>query len=62
MKEGRALVASSAAAVPEVGLGAVEVELLLGKVYSQWRGHISDALAVYDGLTQVRCCCLLRYA
>ena len=36
------------------GLGPVEVELLLGKTYSQWRGHTAEALAVYDALTEVR--------
>lgn len=37
-------------------LGSVEAQLLLGKVYSQWRGHTADALAVYDALTEVRVC------
>lgn len=30
------------------GIGAVEVDLLLAKVYSQWKGHTGDALAVYE--------------
>lgn len=29
-------------------LGSVEVDLLLAKVYSQWKGHTGDALAVYE--------------
>lgn len=32
-----------------VGAIFVQVELLLGKAYSDW-GHISDAIAVYDQL------------
>ncbi|CAK9209558.1 unnamed protein product [Sphagnum troendelagicum] len=28
----------------------VQVELLLGKAYSEWGGHSGDAVAVYDGL------------
>jgi hypothetical protein len=29
-------------------LSPIEVDLLLAKVYSQWRGHTADAFAVYD--------------
>jgi tetratricopeptide (TPR) repeat protein len=29
-------------------LTAVEVDLLLAKVYAQWKGHVGDAFAVYD--------------
>jgi hypothetical protein len=28
----------------------MQVELLLGKAYSEWGGHSGDAVAVYDGL------------
>lgn len=34
------------------GLGSTEVELLLGRTYAQWRGHVSDALSTYDNLIQ----------
>lgn len=45
----RARAASGAAAAPgQRGIGAVEVDLLLAKVFSQWKGHTGDALAVYD--------------
>eukprot|EP01023_Acetabularia_acetabulum_P019973 TRINITY_DN20288_c1_g2_i1.p1 TRINITY_DN20288_c1_g2~~TRINITY_DN20288_c1_g2_i1.p1 ORF type:complete len:426 (-),score=79.47 TRINITY_DN20288_c1_g2_i1:597-1874(-) len=30
--------------------GSVELQLLLGKVYSSWAGHYGDALAVFDSL------------
>lgn len=50
MKGARELVAQQSG---PAGLGPVEVELLLGKVYSQWRGHTTEALVVYDGLQQV---------
>lgn len=46
--------ADAAAAGGAGGLGPVEVELLLGKVYSQWRGHTAEALAVYEGLVSSR--------
>lgn len=36
------------------GIGDVELQLLLAKTYSQWRGHAPDAQAVYDGLIEVR--------
>jgi hypothetical protein len=35
-------------AAQEGALKPVEVELLLAKVYSQWRGHAAEAFAVYD--------------
>jgi Flp pilus assembly protein TadD len=40
------------AADPEVSgrLGELELGLLLGKAYSQWRGHSGDAVAQYDAL------------
>lgn len=45
----RARAASGEAAEPgQRALGAVEVDLLLAKVYSQWKGHTGDALAVYE--------------
>lgn len=34
-------------------VGPVEARLLLGKVYSQWRGHTGDAAAVYDEIVRV---------
>lgn len=33
---------------------AVDLELLLGRVYSQWKGHTGDALTIYDALAEVR--------
>lgn len=33
-------------------LGSVELQLLIGKVYSQWDRHFASALAVYDGLIE----------
>jgi len=33
-------------------LGDVELGLLLAKTYSQWRGHVPDALAQYDALAE----------
>ena len=35
------------------GIGAVELQLLAGRTYAQWRGHVPDALAVYDALIAV---------
>ena len=35
------------------GIGEVELHLLLAKTYSQWRGHIPEALAVYDAIIKV---------
>lgn len=40
---------TSISAILNVGDIFVQVELLLGKAYSDW-GHISDAIAVYDRL------------
>lgn len=40
---------TSILAIINVGDIFVQVELLLGKAYSDW-GHISDAIAVYDRL------------
>jgi len=31
-------------------LGAVDLKLLIAKVYSQWDRHFSNALEVYDGI------------
>ena len=47
-------VAAVKAAEGKVGIGAVELQLLLGKVFAQWRGHTNDALAVYDSLVKVQ--------
>ncbi len=33
---------------------AVDLDLLLGRVYSQWKGHDAEALAIYDRLAEVR--------
>ena len=33
-------------------MGPVELQLLIGKVYSQWDKHFASALAVYDGLIE----------
>ena len=33
-------------------LGAVDLQLLIGKVYSQWDRHFASALAVYDGIIE----------
>ncbi|CAF2178635.1 unnamed protein product [Brassica napus] len=41
--------ADSVSAETEPDLDPIQVELLLGKAYSDW-GHISDAIAVYDRL------------
>lgn len=41
--------ADSVPAETEPDLDPIQVELLLGKAYSDW-GHISDAIAVYDRL------------
>ncbi|KFK42275.1 hypothetical protein AALP_AA2G234800 [Arabis alpina] len=41
--------ADSVTADTETNLDPIQVELLLGKAYSDW-GHISDAIAVYDRL------------
>ncbi len=35
------------------GYGQVELQLLLGRVYSLWKGHGGDALAIYDQLIKV---------
>lgn len=34
----------------DAAVGRFELELLRGKVFSQWRGHTADAEAVYDAL------------
>ena len=50
------IAAASAASSPSSSLSStpplnvVELKLLLGKVYSQWKGHGGDALNVYDEL------------
>jgi hypothetical protein len=31
-------------------LDDVQLQLLLGKVYSEWKGHSGDAITVYNGL------------
>ncbi|KAL4458116.1 hypothetical protein ABPG75_012981 [Micractinium tetrahymenae] len=36
------------------GVGDAELALLLAKTYAQWRGHVPDALAVYDLLIESR--------
>lgn len=36
------------------GIGAVERNLLLGKVFAQWKGHTNDALSIYDIIIKVR--------
>ena len=46
-------VQAAAAAGGSSGIGEAELQLLAGKTYAQWRGHVPDALAVYDGLIQV---------
>lgn len=33
-------------------VGTVELQLLIGKVYSQWDRHFASALAVYDGIIE----------
>lgn len=38
------------------GYGQVELQLLLGRVYSLWKGHGGDAMAMYDQLIKVRSC------
>ena len=48
----RRLQAVEGAVGSEGAIGAVELELLIGKVYSQWERHFSSALAVYDGLIE----------
>lgn len=35
-------------------IGDAELALLLAKTYAQWRGHVPDALAVYDSLIEAR--------
>ena len=42
------------------GYGQVELQLLLGRVYSLWKGHGGDALVIYDQLIKV-CWCGRRY-
>lgn len=32
---------------------AVDLDLLLGRVFSQWKGHNGEALALYDSLAEV---------
>ncbi len=38
-------------------IGDAELALLLAKTYAQWRGHVPDALAVYDSLIEVGAGC-----
>lgn len=54
-KEADAVAAVQAAQAPggSSGIGEVELALLAGKTYAQWRGHAPDAVAVYDGLIEV---------
>lgn len=33
-------------------LSPVDLQLLIGKVYSQWDRHFASALAVYDGIIE----------
>ena len=40
------------AAAPAYEVNQAELDLLLGKVYSGWRGHVGDAYDVYDKLIQ----------
>ncbi|KAK9818834.1 hypothetical protein WJX74_009651 [Apatococcus lobatus] len=40
----------SSTAAPEFEVNQAELDLLLGKVYSGWRGHVGDAYDVYDKL------------
>ena len=49
-----AAVATLKALAPSEGLGEVEVQLLLGKTYAAWQGHVGDALEVYDRLIESR--------
>jgi hypothetical protein len=35
------------------GIGSTELQLLAAKTYAQWRGHVPDALLVYDALIEV---------
>ena len=46
------LLIRSAAAGTSGAVGPVELQLLIGKVYSQWDKHFASALAVYDGLIE----------
>ena len=32
---------------------AVDLDLLQGRIYSQWKGHDSDAITIYDRLAEV---------
>lgn len=59
-KEAAAVAAVQEASAPggSSGIGASELQLLAGKVFSQWRGHVPDAIAVYDALIEVRGRCL----
>ena len=41
---------SSAVAAQEYEVQQAELDLLLGKIYSQWGGHIGDAYDAYDRL------------
>lgn len=36
---------------------AVDLDLLLGRVWSQFKGHNGEALALYDQLAEVCYCC-----
>lgn len=53
---GAAAVPEAAAAMPTQAplssVDSVALDLLLGKVYNGWRGHDTDALAVYEGLVK----------
>lgn len=35
------------------GVGDAELQLLAARTYAQWRGHVPDAVAIYDGLIEV---------
>ncbi|KAI3435550.1 hypothetical protein D9Q98_001615 [Chlorella vulgaris] len=35
-------------------IGGAELQLLAAKTYAQWRGHVPDAIAVYDKLIETR--------
>lgn len=49
-----AAVQAAQAAGGSSDIGEVELALLAGKTYATWRGHAADAVAVYDGLIEVR--------
>ena len=42
--------ADSGTAAQEYEVNQSELDLLLGKIYSGWRGHVGDAYDIYDSL------------